>query len=138
MVNNFSENTIRYNPARNDYSLSQEEFDQIWSLSENDWKNNTIAVVGIGIPCIVNSACSYKDINSPNFIINALIGFPLLVLGFFFAIQWYKNTDKQKKLKASLENKPKMVVSFSGDYSALNSKNQLVLNESGQKVENKV
>ncbi|KMQ52208.1 hypothetical protein CHISP_0889 [Chitinispirillum alkaliphilum] len=105
---------IHYDPERIDYTLSEQELNELKDLSENNWKDFCIGCLGVGIPCAINAAVFYFDAASnnttPSFSFNLNLIFAILgiVLGIAFLLSWIRTQKKSDKIVEKIKAKPRM------------------------------
>ena len=106
---------IHYDPNRVDYSLSEEELQNLTDSGQNSWKDFCIFCFAVGIPCIINAIVEVNKQTTFNptlsFNINLVIGIVCIFLGVAFAIAWAKSRTKVCNLIEKIKNKPKVPIS---------------------------
>ena len=58
MTEQASQSYIHYDPNRIDYSLSEEELQNLANAGQNSWKDFCIFCFAVGIPCTINGVFS--------------------------------------------------------------------------------
>ena len=91
------------------YSITPSELKIIEDGSSSIWKDITLAGLGIGIPCSINSIIQYQKILKFNSEIfwNGLIGGICTVIALIFALIWWKSKNPCKDLINEIKQRPK-------------------------------
>ena len=115
MTEQASQSYIHYDPKRIDYSLSEEELQNLASAGQNSWKDFCVFCFAVGIPCTINAVVEInKQVTfSPtlSFNINLVVGIVGIFLGIAFAIAWKKSKTTVSNLIEKIKNKPKVPIS---------------------------
>jgi acyl CoA:acetate/3-ketoacid CoA transferase len=91
------------------YSITPSELQIIEEGSSSIWKDVTLAGLGIGIPCCVNSVIEYQKVTQFNSEIfwNGLIGGVCVVVAIIFAIIWFNSKNPCINLINEIKQRPK-------------------------------
>ncbi len=107
-------NYICYDPERVDYSVNEEELNNLKNAGQNHWKDVTLVSLAIGIPCVINgfSEMSQQETFIPTFsiVLNFIIGGIGLGFTMIFGICWGKTYNSINKIIEKIKNKPKFEV----------------------------
>jgi len=105
---------IHYDPSRVDYSLSEEELQNLANGGQNNWKDFCIFCFAVGIPCMINAIVEVskqeKFVSTLSFNINLVVGLIGILLGAAFAVAWKKSRVTVNDLIRKIKDKPKIPV----------------------------
>lgn len=103
---------IHYDPERVDYSLSKDELENIKNIGQNNWKDFSIACLGVGIPCLINGISEIRSQEAFRVTIsmnlNLIIGGIGIILGIAFLIAWQKSKKSMNEIIEQIKNKPRI------------------------------
>ncbi len=105
---------MHYDPEIVCYSLTKEELSNIKNVSQNNWKDFSIACFCVGIPCSINA---FSEAYKPgqfqvtlSFNLNLVFGILGVVLGIVFLITWLSTKSSIDEIIKGIKNKPKMEI----------------------------
>jgi len=105
---------IHYDPNRVDYSLTDEELQNLANAGNSNWKDFFIFCLAVGIPCAINAAVeiSKQDtfVSTLSFNVNLIVGILGIILGAAFGIAWHRTRTTTDSLIEKIKNKPKVPV----------------------------
>ncbi|TAE17192.1 MAG: hypothetical protein EAZ95_06820 [Bacteroidetes bacterium] len=118
------ERFIHYDTNVTHYTLTEEEMNVISKTPSPFWKDASLATVGFGMPTLLNaidgfSKLKLNEVYPISVFLNIIFASVSLILFVIFAIFWYVESLKNKKLQADtlkkIKNKPKF--KMKSDYS---------------------
>jgi hypothetical protein len=108
---------IHYDPERVDYSLTEQELQNLASAGHNNWKDFCISCFALGVPCAINAIVEFSKqetfSSTLSFNINVIIAVVGLFLAVAFAVLWRNSRVTVKSLLDKIKNKPKMPITAS-------------------------
>lgn len=111
-----AQNVLLYDPVRVDYTVTSAEMVMIETVAVNSWKDLTIAMAGVGIPCALNAfaIASSQDKFSATmpFFLNALFGAIGILLAIAFGVMWHRTGKSLSELLSAIKGKPRHLITF--------------------------
>lgn len=94
------------------YSITPSELNVIEVGSSSIWKDVTLAGLGLGIPCCINTVIEFQKVKVFNSEIfwNGLVGGICSVVAIIFAVIWAKSKNPCKDLITEIKQRPKYSV----------------------------
>lgn len=108
---------LRYNPERDDYSVTEEELERLRQGGQNIWKDLCLVNFSLGIPCLLNgigttgnpATYTFTNITLALFL-NYLFGTIGIILTIVFGITWIITAKRFSKLIQVIKNKQRFPV----------------------------
>jgi len=115
-MENEPQSYIRYNTKRIDYTVSDSELKILEDSGNNIWKDFSIALFALSIPCLINGMSELYSISpislTASLVLNLAIGIPGFIISICFFIAWKKTKKKFKTTLNQIKNKPELPITY--------------------------
>lgn len=105
---------IHYDPERTDYTVSEEELNQLHQGSPTIWKDVCLVCISLGVPTVANAVVEFTKTPTLGFtlelFINSLVGSVSVALSAFSAFAWHRGHRSTKSLVEAIKAKPRLEV----------------------------
>jgi hypothetical protein len=110
-----STNFLRYNPVREDYTLTPDELTALQHASGDISKDVCLVAFSLGVPCLINGIAGTKTpfVLDVALFLNYLFGVIGIFLAIIFGFQWRRSSSHLAGIIEGIKNKPKYPIDLS-------------------------